>query len=80
MKQKYFTDKANELQDLFDKGDMRQYHAQLKLHFGTPITKYAAGLIYTLTGFKAKDGKTCYYDEKNILKRWNEHFSSLFNQ
>ena len=80
MKQKYFLEKAKDLQDLFDKGDMRKYHAELKLHFGTPITKYSAGVVHALTGIKSKDGKNCYYDQQNILKRWHQHFSMLFNQ
>jgi hypothetical protein len=80
MKQRYYLKKATELQKLFDEGDMRKYHAELKLHFGTPMTKYSAGAVRTLTGIKSKDGKTCYYDTKNILERWHEHFSQLFNQ
>ena len=80
MKQKYYMKKAKELQDLFDEGNMRKYHAELKLHFGSPLTKYSAGVVHKLTGIKSKDNKTCYYDAKNILTRWHEHFSILFNQ
>jgi hypothetical protein len=59
---------------------MHKYHAQLKLNFGAPLTRYAAGYVHKLPRIKLKDGKTNYYDADQILLRWYEHFKELFNQ
>ena len=75
---RYYFTKAEELQAIFESGDMRKYHAELKLHLGTPLTKYSAKVVHKLSGIKSKDGITCHYDENDIINRWYEHFDTLF--
>ena len=72
MKNKWWTDKAMELQEAADHKDVKRFFENLKAMYGPKED----GLVPLL----AADGCTLLTDRDDILKRWTEHFSNLLNR
>ena len=80
MKENYLLNRANELVDIFESGDLRKYYVEINKTFGNHVSTYMKGCINYLPGIKLRDGKTSVSSPEAVLKRWQEHFSELFNQ
>ena len=72
MKNKWWIDKSNELQSLFDRHDMRGLFSGMKAVFG-PRSQ-------GLTPLRSKDGTQLLKSNNDILSRWKEHFEELLNR
>ncbi|XP_064101351.1 uncharacterized protein LOC135212004 [Macrobrachium nipponense] len=72
MKNKWLTDKANELQSFFDRNDMRSLFSGMKAIFG-PNSQGLAPL-------HSQDGTRLLKNNNEILSRWKEHFKELLNR
>ncbi|XP_064115083.1 uncharacterized protein LOC135221191 [Macrobrachium nipponense] len=72
MKNKWLTDKANELQSFFDRNDMRSLFSGMKTIFG-PSSQGLAPL-------RSQDGTRLLKNNNEILSRWKEHFEELLNR
>ena len=71
MQDRWWNQKADELQDLADRHDNRFYEA-LKAVYG-PRKSAVAPL-------KSEDGKSLLSDKASIMRRWNEYFKDLLNR
>ena len=71
MQDNWWSNKADELQDLADRPDSRFYE-ELKTVFG-PSTSAASSL-------RSEDGSTVLTDRASIMQRWNEYFKDLLNR
>src|ERR1051325_2206433 len=69
---KWWQNKATELQSYGDTHDMKNFYCALKAVYG-PTKSTTAPVM-------GSDGKTLLTDRKQILERWAEHFSSVLNQ
>ena len=69
---KWWQNKATELQSYADTHDMKNFYCALKAVYG-PTKSTTAPVM-------GSDGKTLLTDRKQILERWAEHFSSVLNQ
>ncbi|XP_064080601.1 uncharacterized protein LOC135197466 [Macrobrachium nipponense] len=72
MKNKWLTDKANELQSFFDRNDMRSLFSGMKTIFG-PSPQGLAPL-------RSQNGTRLLKNNNEILCRWKEHFEELLNR
>ena len=72
MKNRWWMDKAMELQEAADHKDVKRFFENLKAVYGPK----EGGLAPLL----AADGCTLLKDRDDILKRWTEHFSNLLNR
>ena len=71
MKEKWWKDRANEIQDFADKQDThRLFDAIRKIHGPT---------VNTTQAVKSEDGDTLFTEKDDINRRWTEHFSKLLN-
>jgi len=71
MQDNWWSNKADELQDLAERHDSRLYE-ELKTVFG-PSTSAASSL-------RSEDGSTVLTDRASIMQRWNEYFMDLLNR
>ena len=71
MQDNWWSNKADELQDLADRHDSRFYE-ELKTVFN-PSTSAASAL-------RSEDGSTLLTDRASIIQRWNEYFKDLLNR
>ncbi|XP_047111665.1 uncharacterized protein LOC124788438 [Schistocerca piceifrons] len=71
IKNKWWQQKATELQNLSDARNLRGFYAGIKELYG-PIRSSSGAL-------KAADNSTILTESQDILNRWKEHFSSLLN-
>ena len=72
MKDKWWNDKAAELQAMADKNDTHGLFSGLKAIYGPRSN--------TVAPVKTADGSKLCTDKKDITERWREHFSTLLNQ
>ncbi|XP_047111837.1 uncharacterized protein LOC124788611 [Schistocerca piceifrons] len=72
IKNKWWQQKATELQNLSDARNLRGFYAGIKELYG-PIRSSSGTL-------KAADNSTILTESQDILNRWKEHFSSLLNR
>ena len=72
MKDKWWTDRAKEMQIAADKHDTKTFYQELKKVHG-PKKRSTASI-------KDKTGNILLSDKKEILNRWAEHFNSVLNQ
>ena len=72
MQDSWGSKKAEEIQSFADRKDMKKCHDALKTIYG-PISFSATPLL-------SADGSTLLTDKDAILKRWAEHFNSVFNR
>ena len=79
-KEDYLLARSQELVDIFGEGDLRKYYEEVKKTFGNHVNKYVPGITTNTSGLKTKDGRQSLTTDKEILERWQEHFSLLFNQ
>jgi len=71
MKEKWWRDKATELQEAADSHDMKRFYDGLKSVYGPK----ASGSVPV----RSLDGTTLITDRRQILHRWAEHFQSVLN-
>ena len=72
MKDTWWGNLAQELQDAADRHDMKSFYDNLKKVFG-PRDIHSAPI-------RSKDGTTLHTSKADILQRWAEHFNTLLNQ
>ena len=72
MKNNWWNDLAEELQDAADRKDSKCFYDNLKEAYG-PRDVHSAPI-------RSKDGATLYTNQSDILQRWAEHFNSMLNQ
>ena len=68
----WLSKKAEEIQSLADRKNMKKFHDALKTIYG-PKSSGATPLL-------SADGSTLLTDKDAILKRWAEHFNSVLNR
>ena len=72
LKEKWWNDKANELQAASDSHNTQAFYKGLKAVYG-PQTKSVSPLL-------SADGKQLIVDEEKIIARWVEHYSEVLNR
>ena len=72
MKDKWWNEKAEELQEMADKNDFHDLFQGLKANYG-PRSNAVAPV-------KSADGSQLHSDLEDIKFRWKEHFCNLLNQ
>ena len=72
MKDKWWIDKAAEIQGYADNHKSREFYAATRTIYG-PTQRHTAPL-------RSKDGTTLIKDKEGILSRWKEHFTDLLNR
>ena len=72
MKNRWWQEKAAEIQSLADKKDIHGFYKAVKQVYGPPRN--------TSNPLRSADGSTLLKDKQAILTRWAEHFSELLNR
>ena len=72
MQNKWWTEKAHEIQSFADRNDMHNFYNTIKSIYG-PTNR-------CITPLKTADELRVLKDQSSILERWAEHFSTLLNQ
>ena len=72
MKDSWWENKAQELQEAADKHNMKLFHEGLRAVYG-PKSSGSAPI-------RSLDGEKLHTDKAEILTRWAEHFNSLLNR
>ena len=72
MKNRWWNDRADELQLAADQGDTKRFFDGLRAVYGPKTSG--------LSPLRSADGNTLITDREGILKRWAEHFNSLLNR
>jgi exonuclease III len=71
MRDKWWSDKADEVQGFADRHEDKEFYASLKDVYGPRHS--------TTVPLLASDNSTMITDKTEILKRWMEHFNNLLN-
>ena len=72
MKDKWWLEKAVELQEASDRKDMKRFYDGLKAVYGPKSV--------SLAPIRSMDGQNLLTDSREILQRWAEHFNTLLNR
>lgn len=72
MQNKWWTEKAQEIQSFADRNDMHNFYNAVKSIYG-PTN-------HCITPLKTADGLRVLKDQSSVLERWAEHFNTLLNQ
>ena len=72
LKEKWWREKAQELQKASDTNNTKEFYQKLKVIYG-PKSKATSPLLDTA-------GKTLLVDEDKILQRWVDHYSEVLNR
>lgn len=72
MQNRWWTEKAHEIQFFADKNDMQNFYNAVKSIYGPKS--------HCITPLRTADGLRVLKDQNSILERWAEHFSTLLNQ
>ena len=72
MKEKWWKNKAAELQDAADSHDMKRFYSGLKAVYGPKVS----GSVPVWSA----DGSKLISDKRQILQRWADHFETVLNQ
>ena len=72
MQDRWFSNKAKEIQGYADSGNMKQFYSSLSAVYGPQ----SSGSVPVLSS----DGKTLLTEKEKILERWAEHFDGVLNR
>ena len=73
MQDSWLSSRAEEIQGLADRNNMKDFYDGLKEVYGPSTT----GSLSTLL---SDDGCTLITDKEKVLERWAEHFNSVLNR
>ena len=72
MQDSWLSEKANEIQSLIDRKDIKKFFEALKRIYGPQSSR--------TTPLLSADGTSLLTDKEAILKRWAEHFDGILNR
>ena len=71
MQDKWFREKADEIQCFFDRNDLKNFYNAVKTVYG-PTSSGSSSLF-------SADGNVLITDKEKVLERWAEHFNCVLN-